>query len=51
MRSTYAPEGKVSIVEVIEAKNYRQSSQINYVQAKVSAQNYYSDLVKALHKY
>lgn len=44
-------EGKVSIVEVIEAKNYRQSSQINYVQAKVSAQNYYSDLVKALHKY
>ena len=44
-------EGKVSIVEVIEAKNYRQSSQINYVQAKVSAQSYYSDLMKALHKY
>lgn len=44
-------EGKVSIIEVIEAKNYRQSSQINYVQAKVSAQGYYSDLIKALHKY
>lgn len=44
-------EGKVSIVEVIEAKNYRQSSQINHVQAKVSAQGYYSDLIKALHRY
>lgn len=44
-------EGKVSIVEVIEAKNYRQNSQINYVQAKVSSQGSYSDLMKALHKY
>lgn len=44
-------EGRISIVELIEAKNYRQSSQINYVQAKVSAQGYYSELIKALHKY
>lgn len=44
-------EGKISIVEVIEAQNYRQSSQINYVQAKVSAQGHYSELIKALHKY
>lgn len=44
-------EGKISIIEVIEAQNYRQSSQINYVQAKVSAQGYYSELIKALHKY
>ena len=44
-------EGRKSIVELIEAKNYRQSSQINYVQAKVSAQGYYSELIKALHKY
>lgn len=44
-------EGKVSIVEVIEAQNYRQVSQTNHVQAKVSAQGYYSALLKALNKY
>lgn len=44
-------EGKVSVVEVIEAQNYRQASQTNYVQAKVSAQGYYSALLKALNKY
>ena len=33
-------EGKVSIVEMIEAQNYRQISQTNYVQAKVSAQGH-----------
>lgn len=44
-------EGKTSIIEVIEAKNYRQASQINYVQAKVSAQGYYSDLLRAVHGY
>lgn len=44
-------EGKISIVEVIEAKNYRQSSQINYVQAKVAAQGHYSNLLKAIHWY
>ena len=44
-------EGKVSVVEVIEAQNYRQASQTNYVQAKVSAQGYYSTLLKALNKY
>lgn len=44
-------EGKVSVVEVIEAQNYRQASQTNHVQAKVSAQGYYSALLKALNKY
>lgn len=44
-------EGKTSVIDVIEAQTYRQASQINYVQAKVSAQGYYSDLIKALHKY
>ena len=44
-------EGKISIMEVIEAQNYRQASQINYVQAKVSAQSSYSGLIKALHNY
>ena len=44
-------EGKTSIIEVIEAKNYRQASQINYVHAKVSAQGYDSDLLRAVHGY
>ena len=44
-------EGKISVVEVIEAQAYRQTSQLNYVQAKVLAQGYYSDLIKALNKY
>lgn len=44
-------EGKVSVVEVIEAQNYRQASQTNHVQAKVSAQGYYSGLMKALNQY
>ena len=44
-------EGKTSIMEFIEAQNYRQASQINYIQAKVSAQASYSSLIKALHRY
>lgn len=44
-------EGKTSVVEVIEAQNYRQISQTNFVEAKVSAQGYYSELIKALNKY
>lgn len=44
-------EGKVSIVEMIEAQTYRQTSQVNYVQAKVSAQGFYAALIKALNAY
>ena len=44
-------EGKSSITEVIDAQTYRQIAQMNHVQAKVSAQNYYSELLKALNKY
>lgn len=44
-------EGKVSVVEVIEAQTYRQTSQINYVQAKMNAQGHYSELLKALNRY
>lgn len=44
-------EGKSSIIEVIEAQIYRQTSQINYVQAKVTAQNYYSELLRVLNAY
>ena len=44
-------EGKVSVVEVIDAQTYRQTSQVNYVQAKVAAQGYYSELIKVLHGY
>ena len=43
-------EGKVSVVEVIDAQTYRQTSQVNYVQAK-AAQGHYSELIKALHSY
>lgn len=44
-------EGKASIIEVIDAQTYRQAAQINHVQAKVSAQGHYSELLKALNKY
>lgn len=44
-------EGKVSILEVIDAQAYRQTSQVNYTQAKVSAQGYYSELIRALNGY
>lgn len=33
-------EGKVSVVEVIDAQTYRQTSQVNYVQAKAAAQGH-----------
>ena len=44
-------EEKVSVVEVIDAQTYRQTSQVNYVQAKAAAQGHYSELIKALHSY
>ena len=44
-------EGKVSVVEGIDAQTYRQTSQVNYVQAKAAAQGHYSELIKALHSY
>jgi len=44
-------EGKVSVVEVIDAQTYRQTSQVNYVQAKAAVQGHYSELIKALHSY
>lgn len=44
-------EGNISILEVIDAQTYRQTSQLNYVQAKVTAQSQYSDLLKALNAY
>ena len=44
-------EGKVSVVEVIDAQTYWQTSQVNYVQAKAAAQGHYSELIKALHSY
>lgn len=44
-------EGKVSIVDVIEAQTYRQTSQMYYVQAKAAAQGHYAELIKALNGY
>lgn len=42
-------EGKISILEVLDAQTYRQNSQINFTQGKVAAQGYYSELIKALN--
>lgn len=44
-------EGKVSVTEVIDAQTYRQTSQVNYVQAKAAAQGHCSQLLKALNRY
>jgi len=44
-------EGELSIVEAIEAQTYRQSAEINHVQARASAQAHYSALIKALNQY
>lgn len=44
-------EGKASVIEVIDAQTYRQIAQLNHVQAKVSAQNNYAELLKALNLY
>lgn len=44
-------EGKISILEVLDAQTYRQTSQLNCVQAKVAAQGHYSELMKALNGY
>lgn len=44
-------EGKNSILEVIDAQTYRQTSQLNYVQAKLMARYQYSGLIKALNAY
>lgn len=44
-------EGKVSVVEVIDAQTYRQTAQVNYVQAKAAAQGHCSELMRALNRY
>lgn len=44
-------EGKAAVTEVIDAQTYRQAAQLNHVQAKVSAQGHYSELLKALNQY
>lgn len=44
-------EGKISVLEVIDSQSYRQRSQINYAEARVSAQINYSNLVRAVNGY
>lgn len=44
-------EGKTSVTEVIDAQTYRQTAQMNHVQAKVSAQGHYSELIRSLNMY
>lgn len=43
--------GKISVVEVIDAQGYRQNAQVNFVQAKASAQMAYASLLKATNQY
>lgn len=40
-------EGEISILEIIDAQTYYQTAQLNYIQAKTSAQYRYSDLLRA----
>lgn len=42
-------EGKISVIEVIDAQLYRQTSQVNFVQAKLSAQSHKAELIRALN--
>ncbi|MGM9795882.1 MAG: TolC family protein [Candidatus Aphodosoma sp.] len=44
-------EGKASILEVIDAQNYRQNAQMNFVQAKLAAHNDLAKLLKATNAY
>lgn len=44
-------EGKASIVEVIDAQVYKQTAQINYVQAKLTMQLYAAERTKAVNGY
>lgn len=44
-------EGKASIVEVIDAQLYKQTSRMNYLEAKLTMQNSYSELLRVLNEY
>ncbi|MGL4907745.1 MAG: TolC family protein [Bacteroidales bacterium] len=44
-------QGRMSIVELIDAQVYKQTTQINFVQAKLAMQSYFTDLLKALNQY
>lgn len=44
-------EGAISVTEVIDAQVYRQTAQMNYVSAKLTAQMHYSELLRATNGY
>ncbi len=44
-------EGAVSIVEVIDAQIYKQTAQINFVQAKLAMQTSYAELLRVQNMY
>ncbi|MGL4293070.1 MAG: TolC family protein [Bacteroidales bacterium] len=44
-------EGRISILEVIDAQVYRMNAQMNFTQAKANAQASYAGLMKALNLY
>ena len=44
-------EGKMSVLDILQAQLYRQNAQVNYIQAKVVAQNSWSELQRSLNLY
>lgn len=44
-------EGRLSIMEVLQAQLYRQNAQVNYIEAKLIAQSSWSELQRALSLY
>lgn len=42
-------EGKISLLEVIDSQIYRQTAELNYIQARTAAQYHYSDIQKAFN--
>ncbi|MGL5227944.1 MAG: TolC family protein [Bacteroidales bacterium] len=44
-------EGEISVLEVLDGQVYRQTAQMNYVQAKLNAQMKYSEVLKTVNAY
>ena len=44
-------EGRISVVDLLQAQLYRQNAQINYIQAKLNAQHSRRELQRALNLY
>lgn len=44
-------EGEISVLEVLDGQLYRQTAQMNFVQAKLNAQMKYSEILKTVNAY